>query len=134
MSEHPMSEKNDAAAKQFLNLSALAVREKAITLFLLITIVAAGIFTFLKLGRAEDPTFTIKVFTVAAVWPGATAQEMQDLVAEPLEKRMQEFRDYDRVENFTRPGLPLMMVRLKGNTRPKDVSEEFYQGRKKLSR
>ena len=92
------SQDDSAAAKQFLNLSALAVREKAITLFLLIAIVAAGIFAFLKLGRAEDPTFTIKVFTVAAVWPGATAQEMQDLVAEPLEKRMQELRDYDRVE------------------------------------
>jgi multidrug efflux pump subunit AcrB len=131
MSEHHMPEKNDTA-KQFLNLSALAVREKAITLFLLITIVAAGIFTFLKLGRAEDPTFTIKVFTVAAVWPGATAQEMQDLVAEPLEKRMQELRDYDRVETFTRPGLALMMVSLKDTTRPEDVPEEFYQARKKL--
>src|SRR5438309_1463934 len=122
----------DSAAKQFLNLSALAVREKAITLFLLIAIVAAGIFAFLKLGRAEDPTFTIKVFTVAAVWPGATAQEMQDLVAEPLEKRMQELRDYDRVETFTRPGLALMMVSLKDTTRPEDVPEEFYQARKKL--
>src|SRR3989449_10584718 len=88
-----MSKHNTAytsGAKQFFNLSALAVREKAITLFLLIAIVAAGIFAFLELGRAEDPPFTIKVFTVAAVWPGATAQEMQDLVAEPLEKRMQE--------------------------------------------
>src|SRR2546429_381857 len=147
MSQHHRSQKNeksipergssglqvpDSAAKQFLNLSALAVREKAITLFLLIAIVAAGIFAFLKLGRAEDPTFTIKVFTVAAVWPGATAQEMQDLVAEPLEKRMQELRDYDRVETFTRPGLALMMVTLKHSTRPEDVPEEFYQARKKL--
>lgn len=146
MSQHNMSENNDkllpensssgphgrSAAKQFLNLSALAVREKAITLFLIIMIVAAGIFAFLKLGRAEDPSFTIKVFTVAAVWPGATAQEMQDLVAEPLEKRMQELRDYDRVETFTRPGLALMMVNLKDTTRPEDVSEEFYQARKKL--
>jgi multidrug efflux pump subunit AcrB len=114
------------------NLSTLAVREKAITLFLLITIAAAGIFAFLKLGRAEDPTFTIKVFTVSSVWPGATAQEMQDLVAEPLEKRMQELRSYDRVETFTRPGLALMMVTLKDNTRPEDVPEEFYQARKKL--
>ena len=114
------------------NLSALAVREKAITLFLLITVAAAGIFAFLKLGRAEDPTFTIKVFTVSAVWPGATAQEMQDLVAEPLEKRMQELRNYDRVETFTRPGLALMTVTLRDNTRPEDVPEEFYQARKKL--
>jgi multidrug efflux pump subunit AcrB len=146
MSQHHMSEKNEKllqehsisgqvreyAAKQFLNLSALAVREKAITRFLLITIVAAGVFAFLKLGRAEDPTFTIKVFTVSAVWPGATAQEMQDLVAEPLEKRMQELRTYDRVETFTRPGLALMMVSLRDNTRPQHVPEEFYQARKKL--
>ncbi len=144
MSQHNMSERHDkvlpenrphgrdSAAKQFLNLSALAVREKAITLFLIIMIVAAGIFAFLKLGRAEDPTFTIKVFTVATVWPGATAQEMQDLVAEPLEKRMQELRDYDRVETFTRPGLALMMVTLQHSTRPEDVPEEFYQARKKL--
>ena len=147
MSQHHTSEQNEKlleehgisgpqvrerAAKQFLNLSALAVHEKAVTLFLLITIVAAGVFAFLKLGRAEDPTFTIKVFTVAAVWPGATAQEMQDLVAEPLEKRMQELRDYDRVETFTRPGLALMMVSLKDTTRPQDVPEEFYQARKKL--
>src|SRR5947207_15972408 len=98
MSQHHRSQKNekslpehgisgppvpDSASKQFLNLPALAVREKAITLFLLIAIVAAGIFAFLKLGRAEDPTFTIKLFTVAAVWVGATAQEMEDPVGEP---------------------------------------------------
>src|SRR5438876_7305846 len=143
MRQHHMSDNNDnslqgsqddsAASKQFLNLSALAVREKAITLFLLIAIVAAGIFAFLKLGRAEDPTFTIKVFTVAAVWPGGTAQEMQDLVAEPLEKRMQELRWYDRVETMTRPGLAFMTVTLKDSTPPADVAEEFYQARKKLS-
>ena len=121
-----------SAERQLLNLSALAVREKAVTLFLLVMIAAAGVFAFLKLGRAEDPSFTIKVFTVSAVWPGATAQEMQDLVAEPLEKRMQELRTYDRVETFTRPGLALMMVTLKDNTPPKDVPEEFYQARKKL--
>ena len=69
-----------------LNLSALAVRERAITLFLIILLAAAGVYAFVKLGRAEDPSFTIKTLTVTAVWPGATAQEMQDLVAEPLEK------------------------------------------------
>src|SRR5690242_14108467 len=145
--KHQTSEKHEKSAQehgtpgpqvrehtsgQSLNLSALAVHEKAITLFLLIAIVAAGVFAFLKLGRAEDPTFAIKVFTVAAVWPGATAQEMQDLVAEPLEKRLQELRDYDRVETFTRPGLALIKVSLKDTTRPEDVPEEFYQARKKL--
>src|ERR1700758_763803 len=114
------------------NLSALAVRERSVTLFLIVAIILSGTYAFLRLGRAEDPSFVIKTLTVTAVWPGATAQEMQDLVAEPLEKRIQELRWYDRVETFTRPGLALMMVSLKDTTRPEDVPEEFYQARKKL--
>ena len=114
------------------NLSALAVRERAVTLFLIIAIAASGTFAFLKLGRAEDPAFTIKIFSVTAAWPGATAQEMQDLVADPLEKRLQELLWYDHVDTFTRPGLIFMTVSLKDNTPPDTVQEEFYQARKKL--
>ena len=114
------------------NLSALAVRERAITLFFIFASACAGIYAYFHLGRAEDPSFTIKVLTVTAVWPGATAQEMQDLVAEPLEKRLQELRWYDRVETITRPGLALMTLQLIDKTPPKEVAEQFYQARKKL--
>jgi len=114
------------------NLSALAVRERAITLFLIVAIILSGTYAFLRLGRAEDPSFLIKTLAVTAVWPGATAQEMQDLVAEPLEKRVQELRWYDRVETFTRPGIAVMMVTLSDKTPAPAVAEEFYQARKKL--
>jgi len=114
------------------NLSALAVRERAVTLFLLLAIFIAGVVAFLTLGRAEDPAFTIKQMTVVTAWPGATAQEMEDLVAERLEKRMQELRWYDRTETFTRPGLAFTMVVLRDSTPPADVPEQFYQARKKL--
>jgi len=114
------------------NLSALAVRERSITLFLIVAIILSGTYAFLRLGRAEDPSFMIKTLTVTAVWPGATAQEMQDLVAEPLEKRMQELRWYDRAETFTRPGIAVMMVTLSDKTPPSAVAEQFYQARKKL--
>lgn len=114
------------------NLSALAVRERAITLFFIFASAFAGIYAYFQLGRAEDPSFTVKVLTVSAVWPGATAQEMQDLVAEPLEKRLQELRWYDRVETTTRPGLVLMTLQLIDKTPPKEVADQFYQARKKL--
>jgi multidrug efflux pump subunit AcrB len=114
------------------NLSALAVREKSITTFFLLAIIIAGVVAYLRLGRAEDPTFTVKVFTVTAAWPGATAQEMQDLVAEPLEKRMQELKYYYHVDTFTRPGLAFLTVTLQDYTPPDQVQEEFYQGRKKI--
>lgn len=114
------------------NLSALAVKERAITLFLLISFAFAGIYAFTNLGRAEDPSFTIKIMTVTSVWPGATPKEMQDLVAEPLEKRLQELRWYDHVETSTYSGYTTMTLFFKDNMPPKEVAEQFYQARKKL--
>ncbi|MEA5123739.1 efflux RND transporter permease subunit [Xanthomonas floridensis] len=113
------------------NLSALAVRERSITLFLILLISLAGLVAFLKLGRAEDPAFTVKVMTIITAWPGATPQEMQDQVAEKLEKRMQELRWYDRTETYTRPGLAFTTLTLLDSTPPSQVQEQFYQARKK---
>lgn len=115
------------------NLSALAVRERGITLFLIFLISIAGVVAFFKLGRAEDPAFTVKVMTIVTAWPGATAQEMQDQVAEKIEKRMQELRWYDRTETYTRPGLAFTTLTLLDSTPPSQVQEEFYQARKKAN-
>ncbi|KAA0511910.1 efflux RND transporter permease subunit [Enterobacter vonholyi] len=114
------------------NLSTLAVRERSITLFLIVLVTIAGIYAFFGLGRAEDPPFTVKQMTVVTVWPGATAQEIQDQVAEPLEKRLQELKWYDRTETYTRPGMAFITLSLQDKTPPAEVQEEFYQARKKL--
>lgn len=115
------------------NLSALAVRERSITVFLIFLISLAGVVSFFKLGRAEDPAFTIKVMTIVTALPGATAQEMQDQVAEKIEKRMQELRWYDRTETYTRPGLAFTTLTLLDSTPPAEVEDQFYQARKKVS-
>nr|WP_267131615.1 efflux RND transporter permease subunit [Xanthomonas campestris] len=110
----------------------MAVRERSITLFLIVLISLAGLVAFLKLGRAEDPAFTVKVMTIITAWPGATPQEMQEQVAEKLEKRMQELRWYDRTETYTRPGLAFTTLTLLDSTPPGEVQEQFYQARKKV--
>ena len=61
----------------FPNLSALAVRERGLTLFFLLLSVFGGVWAFVSLGRAEDPAFTVRVMVVSAVWPGATTEQMQ---------------------------------------------------------
>lgn len=109
------------------------MRERAVTLFLICLISLAGLISFFKLGRAEDPAFTVKVMTIITAWPGATAQEMQDQVAEKIEKRIQELRWYDRTETYTRPGLAFTTLTLLDSTPPSEVQEEFYQARKKVS-
>lgn len=114
------------------NLSALAVREHSVTLFMVLLISLAGLIAFFKLGRAEDPAFTVKVMTIVTAWPGATPQEMQDQVAERIEKRLQELRWYDRSETYTRPGLAFTTLSLLDTTPPSQVPEEFYQARKKV--
>ena len=115
------------------NLSAIAVRERAITAFLMVLVAVGGLVSFVQLGRAEDPAFTLKVITITTVWPGATAEEMQNQVADKLEKRMQELRWYDRTETVTRPGLALTTLVLVDSTPPSEVPEEFYQARKKVA-
>jgi multidrug efflux pump len=114
------------------NLSAIGVRERAVTLFLIIAIIAAGMVAFFRLGRAEDPSFTVKAMSVSVAWPGATAREMQSLVAEPLERRIQELRWFDHVETTARPGFVTMQIELRDVTPPAQVAGEWYQTRKKL--
>ncbi|MGF6116314.1 multidrug efflux pump subunit AcrB [Janthinobacterium lividum] len=113
------------------NLSSLAVRERSVTLFLICLISLAGLLSFFKLGRAEDPAFTVKVMTIVTAWPGASAREMQDQVADKIEKRLQELRWYDRAETYTTPGLAFTTLTLLDGTPPEQVQAEFYQARKK---
>ena len=115
------------------NLSAWAVRNNALVLFMIIMIAVSGALAWFKLGRAEDPSFTIKVVVVTAAWPGSTAREMQDLVADPMEKKIQELPWFDKVKTFTRPGFTAMQIVFKDSTPPRETPNLFYQLRKKLN-
>ena len=92
------------------NLSAWAVSHPALVLFLIIALGAAGFFSYQKLGRAEDPFFTVKVVNVSAMWPGATAKEIQEQVADPIEKKMQELPYFEKVQTYSKPGFTAMQV------------------------
>ncbi|MDQ0474833.1 efflux RND transporter permease subunit [Labrys wisconsinensis] len=114
------------------NLSRWAVAHPALVLFLILAFAVGGALSYLRLGRAEDPNFTIKVAIVSATWPGATAAEMQDQVADRVEKKLQELPFFDRVDTYTRSGFMAATVTLKDTTPPRQVPELFYQLRKKL--
>jgi multidrug efflux pump subunit AcrB len=114
------------------NLSGWAVLHPPLMLFLILMLGAAGAFSYLQLGRAEDPNFTIKVAVVTAIWPGATAQEMQDQVADRIEKKLQELPNFNKVTTYTKPSFTAMQVEFKDFTRPSEVPQLFYQLRKKL--
>jgi multidrug efflux pump len=118
---------------QRFNLSAWAVRHPALMMFLIAMLGLAGLLSYQNLGRAEDPSFTIKMVVVSAIWPGATAADMQDQVADPIEKKLQELPYFDKVTTYTKPSFTAMQVAFKDNTPARDVPELFYQLRKKIS-
>jgi multidrug efflux pump len=115
------------------NPSSWAVTHRPLVLFLILACAAAGVLSYLKLGRAEDPSFTIKVMVFTARWPGATAAQMQDQVAERVEKKLQELPHVDRVETYTRPGFCAIQLKLRDDTPPSEVPDLWYQARKKIN-
>jgi multidrug efflux pump len=115
------------------NLSGWAVSHPALILFLVIALSAAGFFSYQRLGRAEDPFFTVKVVNVSAIWPGATAAEMQTQVADPIEKKLQELPYFEKVQTYSKPSFTAMQVTFRDSTPPKDVPYLFYLLRKKLA-
>jgi multidrug efflux pump subunit AcrB len=116
----------------FPNLSTLAVRERSVTLFFILFSVVGGIYAFLSLGRAEDPAFTVPIMVVSALWPGATTEEMQNQVANRLEKRIQEVEHLYRIETSIRPGRADLQVEFHDYITSAMLPELFYQVRKRI--
>ena len=73
-----------------INLSEWALRHRSMVAYLILVFMLGGAISYFKLGRAEDPDFTIKVMVVRTLWPGATAREVESQVTERIEKKLQE--------------------------------------------
>jgi multidrug efflux pump subunit AcrB len=115
------------------NLSAWALANRSLTLFLMAAVVATGVLAFLKLGRNEDPPFTIRTMVVQAGWPGATIDETLLQVTERLERTLQEVPNLDYLESFTRAGQTTIFVHLVGSTNGREVDDTWYQVRKRVA-
>jgi multidrug efflux pump len=114
------------------NLSAWSLTHQQMVLYLIIVLMAAGVISYLNLGRAEDPDFTFKVMVVRTLWPGATAQEVELELTERIEKKLQETPWVDVLRSASKPGESLVFVVLKDYTPKPEVPEAWRQVRKKL--
>src|SRR6202171_3853602 len=114
------------------NLSEWAITHQALVLFMILVLGAAGVYSYLNLGRAEDPSFTIKTMVVHVGWPGATATEMQAQAVDTIEKKLQELPYLDPTESYPQPGGPYIRVTLSDKPPPAKVKELWNQVRKKV--
>ena len=111
------------------NLSGWALRNRSIVLYLMLLAVLAGLFAFVKLGRNEDPAFTIRTMVVAAGWPGATLDDTVKQVTERIERQLQEVPGLDVLRSYTRPGAATIFIDLKGSVTAAEVPATWQRVR-----
>ena len=114
------------------NLSEWAITNRALVTFSMIVTIVAGVWSYLHLGRSEDPPFTFKAMIVQAQWPGASMDDTIQQLTDRLERKLQEVPNIDSLKSYTSPGQTTIMVVLKDSTNPKLVPDAWYQVRKKM--
>lgn len=115
------------------NLSAWALRNRQIVLYLMLLLAVVGAISYTKLGQSEDPPFTFKAMVVRTNWPGASAEEVARQVTERIEKKLMETGDYDKIISFSRPGESQVTFVARDSMHSADIPDLFYQVRKKVS-
>ncbi|MBN8955215.1 MAG: efflux RND transporter permease subunit [Rhizobiales bacterium] len=115
------------------NVSDWALRHRSFVWFLVIIILAAGAFSFQRLGRNEDPAFTIKTMVVQVMWPGASITDTLQQITDRLERKLEETPGLDYLKSYTVPGTATVFVNLRGDVHGRDVADTWYQVRKKIN-
>jgi multidrug efflux pump len=115
------------------NLSEWAVTHRALVLFLIIGTLVAGLFSFNRLGRLEDPSFNVPTMNAVVAWPGATAQQVQDQVLNRMERELQKIEGIDHVRSFARQGYGGLNFWMKGGTPKHELERAWYLARKKIA-
>ncbi|WP_439887807.1 efflux RND transporter permease subunit [Pseudomonas sp. MBLB4123] len=114
------------------NLSAWALHNRQIVLYIMLLLAIVGGISYTKLGQSEDPPFTFKAMVIRTNWPGATAEEVSRQVTERIEKKLMETGQYDKIVSFSRPGESSVTFVTRDDIRSKDIPDIWYQVRKKV--
>jgi multidrug efflux pump subunit AcrB len=101
-------------------------------IYCMIVVIIAGLSSYLRLGRGEDPDFTFRAMVVQAAWPGATLDDTLQQVTERIERKLQETKGLDFIRSYTSAGATTIFVNLKGSTTRSEVPDIWYQVRKNI--
>ncbi|WP_434772811.1 efflux RND transporter permease subunit [Pseudomonas entomophila] len=119
--------------KGSFNLSEWALKHQSFVWYLMFVGLLMGVFSYMNLGREEDPSFTIKTMVIQTSWPGATQDETLLQVTDRIEKKLEELDSLDYVKSYTRPGESTVFVYLRDTTQAEDIPQIWYQVRKKIN-
>ncbi|RMF60255.1 MAG: efflux RND transporter permease subunit, partial [Calditrichaeota bacterium] len=96
-----------------MNVTQFAIEKKRITFVSLLLILAAGVMTYRKMPRAEDPGFVVRTALIVTRFPGASPERVELLVTDKLEKHIQEMPEIDNITSQSKPGVSVIYVNIK---------------------
>lgn len=115
-----------------MTLSTFALRQKTFVIFFTVLCTIAGIYSYFDLGKLEDPAFTVKSAVVMTIYPGATAQEVEKLVTDKIETRLQEMGSLWKLRSLSRPGSSLIFVDLQEKYSSDELPQQWDLLRRKV--
>ncbi|MFT7467377.1 MAG: multidrug efflux pump subunit AcrB, partial [Candidatus Pseudothioglobus sp.] len=117
-----------------MNIGAFSVENKVVSWLIVIIMVAGGYIGFEQMGKLEDPNFTIKQAKIITLYPGATAQEVQDEVTYHLEESLQLMGQLKRIEmSISRPGMSDLTIEFKEEYKAADFPDIYDELRRKMA-
>ncbi|MCF0040952.1 efflux RND transporter permease subunit [Dyadobacter fanqingshengii] len=110
-----------------MKLPEFAVKNYQFTLVIFMAVLALGVYSLFTMPRSEDPDIHPPQFTVVIVYPGASPKDMEQLVVDPMEKKINELDDMKHVITDIRDGLAVMQVQYKYSSDPDDKYQELVR-------
>ena len=108
-----------------MNLTRLALDNRTATMVFLVLLTLAGLVSYGQLPRAEDPGFVIRIAVVTAAFPGASPEQVELLVTDPIEEAIEDIQEIDYVVSESRPGVSVIKVHFLESLSPQQVEEAF---------
>lgn len=107
-----------------MKISEYAVKNYQFTLVIFLMVVALGVTTILNMPRSEDPDLNAPQYPIVVVYPGTSPKDMEELVVEPLEKKITELEDIKRVKTTIKDGVAVLFVEYKYSS---DVDDKYSE-------
>ena len=115
-----------------MNIAEICFKKKTVTFCLSLALLAAGVNSYFKLGRLEDPEFTIRSAQVVTLYPGASAQQVAERVSDPLETAVQRLGRVKHVTSVSSPGRSIVSVELQDHISGADLPQVWDELRRKV--
>ena len=107
-----------------MKISDFAVKNYQFTLVIFLMTVVLGLTTFLNMPRSEDPVINSPNFPIVVIYPGASPEDLEELVVDPLEKTIYALENIKRIETEIKDGAAILLVEYNYN---EDVDEKYQE-------